>query len=78
MDRKKVADWQKNHSSIAADKVQVWSPSGTRLIDHINKANARLLVKSGFRHVVNQQAICQYDKRERNMQTSSFSLKKWL
>ena len=63
MDRKEVKDWQEDHNSIAADKVQVWSPRGIMLTDHMSKANARLLVKNGFCYVVDQQAIRQYDKQ---------------
>ena len=63
MDRKEVKDWQEDHNSIAADKVQVRSRSGTRIIDHMSKAKARLLVKNGFCYVVDQQAIRQYDKQ---------------
>ena len=52
MDRKAVKDWQKDHNGVVADKIQVWSRSGTRIIDHMSKANAWLLVKNGFCYVV--------------------------
>jgi hypothetical protein len=63
MDRIAVKDWQKDHNSVVADQVQVWSPRGIMLTDCISKADARILVKNGFCYVVDQQTIRQYGKQ---------------